>query len=225
MESSTGKDFKIGECQGQKVVDGEVMPLVLLPPEPAKADTESLLATLKKNPEWFEQMIIKNSAVLLRGFDVKNAEDFNEIVEACGWEDMRYFGPAPRTNIYKRVWTANEGPLSEFLFYHHEMILFKENPKKVILFCEVPPPEGGETPFVPSFRVTERMLEEFPKEVEEMEKKGLMYTFTASSTNNTSSIIGRGWRDAFGTLDPARSREKVYSYIRFTIISMFYSSS
>jgi len=126
MESSTGKDFKIGECQGQKVVDGEVMPLVLLPPEPAKADTESLVATLKKNREWFEQMIIKNSAVLLRSFDVKNAEDFNEIVEACGWEDIRYIGPAVRTHIYKRVWTANEGPLSEFMYYHHEMVLVSD---------------------------------------------------------------------------------------------------
>ncbi|KAI3423485.1 TauD domain-containing protein [Psidium guajava] len=209
MEAFAGKDFKIGECQGQKVVDGEVMPLVLLPPEPARGDAGSLVAALKKNREWFDQMIIKNSAVLLRGFDVKNAEDFNEIVEACGWEDIRYIGPAPRTHIYKRIWTANEGPLSEFIYYHHEMVLFKENPKKVILFCEVPPPEGGQTPFVPSFRVTERMLEEFPEEVEEMEKKGLKYTFTAPSSNDTSSMRGRGWQDAFGTPDPAEAERRV----------------
>ncbi|KAF8040202.1 hypothetical protein BT93_B2436 [Corymbia citriodora subsp. variegata] len=167
------------------------MPLVLLPPEPTKADTESLVATLKKNREWFDQMIIKNSAVLLRGFDVNNAEDFNEIVEACGWEDIRYIGPAPRTHIHKRIWTANEGPLSEFIYYHHEMVL------------------GGETPFVPSFRVTEQMLKEFPEEVEEMEKKGLMYTFTAPSTNNVSSMRGRGWQDAFGTPDPAEAERRV----------------
>lgn len=70
-----------------------------------------------------------------------------------------------------------------------------------MLFCEIAPPEGGETPFVPSFKVTEKMLEEFPKEVEEMEKKGLKYTFTALSKNDTSSMRGRGWEDAFGTSD------------------------
>ncbi|KAF2321436.1 hypothetical protein GH714_041030 [Hevea brasiliensis] len=117
-------------------------------------------------------MIVKNSAVLLRGFDVKKAENFNDIVEAFGWDDIRYIGPALRTHVYKRVWTANEGPLSEFIYYHHEMVLISEYPKKVVLFCEIPPPEGGQTPFVPSFKVTERMLEEFPEAVEEIDKRG-----------------------------------------------------
>ena len=117
------KDFKVGKCEGQKVVDGETMPLVLEPLEANKGDVESLLVALKKNKDWFDDMITKNSAVLLRGFDVKNAEEFNEIIETFGWDDIRYVGPAPRTHIYKRVWTANEGPLSEFIYYHHEMVL------------------------------------------------------------------------------------------------------
>ncbi|KAA8532753.1 hypothetical protein F0562_032786 [Nyssa sinensis] len=202
------KAFKVGKCEGEKVVDGETIPLVLQPSEPNKNDLESLLLGLEKNKEWFEQMIIKNSAVLLRGFDVQKAEDFNEIVETFGWEDIRYVGPAPRTHIYKRIWTANEGPLSEFIYYHHEMVLIKEYPKKVILFCEVPPPEGGQTPFVPSFRVTERMLEEFPEAVKEMEEKGLQYTFTAPSKNQTTSMRGRGWEDTFGTSDRAEAERR-----------------
>lgn len=119
----TCKDFKVGKCEGEKVVHGETMPLVLQPPAPDKSDLDSLLLALKTNKDCFEAMIIKNSAVLLRGFDVKNAQDFNEIVETFGWDDIRYVGPAPRTHIYKRVWTANEGPLSEFIYYHHEMVL------------------------------------------------------------------------------------------------------
>lgn len=84
----------------------------------------------------------------------------------------------------------------------------KEYPKKLMLFCEVPPPEGGETPFVPSFRVTERMLEEFPEVVEEMDRKGLKYTFTALSNNDTASMRGRGWEDAFGTSDRAEAERR-----------------
>ncbi|XP_075634484.1 clavaminate synthase-like protein At3g21360 [Castanea sativa] len=204
MEFSS-KAFKEGKCQGQKVVHGEIMPLVLQPPEPNKGDLESLLFALKENKDWVEQMIINNSAVLLRGYNVEKAEDFNEILEIFGWEDIHYVGPAPRTHVYKRVWTANEGPLSEFIYYHHEMVLIKECPKKVILFSEIPPPEGGETPFVPSFRVTERMLEEFPEAVEEIEEKGLKYTFTALSKNDTSSMRGRGLEDTFGTSDCAEA--------------------
>ncbi|KAK6116377.1 hypothetical protein DH2020_049839 [Rehmannia glutinosa] len=209
----TCKDFKVGKCEGEKLVDGETMPLVLRPAAGGTADVAALLVALRENKDWFEQMIIKNSAVLLRGFDVKNAEEFNEIVDAFGWDDILYVGPAPRSHVYKRVWTANEGPLSEFIYYHHEMVLvslpnIKECPNKVILFCETPPPEGGETPFVPSFRVTERMLEEFPDMVEELDKKGLKYTFTALSKNDTSSMRGRGWEDAFGKSDRAEAESR-----------------
>ncbi|KAF3672018.1 putative transmembrane ascorbate ferrireductase 4-like [Capsicum annuum] len=84
----------------------------------------------------------------------------------------------------------------------------KEFPKKVILYCEIPPPEGGETPFVPSFRVTERMIEEFPEAVEEIEKKGLKYTFSAPSKNDKGSMRGRGWEDAFGTCDPVEAETR-----------------
>ncbi|XP_009596840.1 clavaminate synthase-like protein At3g21360 [Nicotiana tomentosiformis] len=208
MAEYSCKDFKVGKCEGEKIVDGEIMPLVLNPIEPNKNDIKSLLESLDNNKEWFDNMITKNSAVLLRGFDVKNAQNFNDIVETFGWEDIRYVGPAPRTHIYKRVWTANEGPLSEFIYFHHEMVLIKEFPKKVILYCEIPPPEGGETPFVPSFRVTERMIEEFPEIVEEIEKKGLKYTFTAPSKNDKASMRGRGWEDAFGTSDPAEAEKR-----------------
>ncbi|OAY79702.1 Clavaminate synthase-like protein [Ananas comosus] len=166
-------NFMMGECKGQKTVDGEQIPLVLHPQQDDQRSLGTLVASLKENKAWFEEKLLRNSAVLLRGFDVRDAEGFNDVVEALGWDDIRYVGPAPRTHVYKRVWTANEGPLSEFIYYHHEMVLIKEFPTQVILFCEVPPPEGGETPFVPSFRVTERMLEEFPEIVEEMEEKGL----------------------------------------------------
>ncbi|XP_057801709.1 clavaminate synthase-like protein At3g21360 [Salvia miltiorrhiza] len=207
MEMSC-KYFKVGRCEGQKVVDGEAVPLVLQPPEGGGGKVEGLLWAIRENKEWFEKTIVKNSVVLLQGFHIKNAHEFNDIVEAFGWEDIRYVGPAPRTHVYKRVWTANEGPLSEFIYYHHEMVLIKEFPEKVILFCEVPPPEGGETPIVPSFRVTERMLEEYPEMVEEMERKGLRYTFTAISKNDTSSMRGRGWEDAFGTSDRVEAEKR-----------------
>jgi hypothetical protein len=68
----------------------------------------------------------------------------------------------------------------------------KEFPEKVILFCEVPPPEGGETPFVPSFRVTERALQEFPEMVEELDAKGLRYTLTAHGAEQERQQIHAG---------------------------------
>lgn len=83
-------------------------------------------------------------------------------------------------------------------FYCHQMKIF---PKKAIFFCEAAPPEGGggETPFIPSFCVAERMLEEFPEFMEEADKKGLAYTFkslgkcgaqaNASETSNRAEEV------------------------------------
>ncbi|KAL7152907.1 hypothetical protein ABFS83_04G129500 [Erythranthe nasuta] len=202
------KEFKVGKCEGERLVEGETIPLVLRPPAEDKNQLEVLLEGIGKNKDWFHQMIAKNSAVLLRGFDVKNAVDFNDVVEAFGWDEIRYVGPAPRTQVHKRIWTANEGDLSEFIHYHHEMLSVKVFPEKVILFCEVAPPHGGETPFIPSFRVTERMLEEFPEFVEELDKKGLKYTFKVLGKKDSSSTKGRGWENAFGTSDKAEAEKK-----------------
>ncbi|KAL7240509.1 hypothetical protein ACSBR2_006206 [Camellia fascicularis] len=90
------KDFKVGKCEGEKLVDGETMPLALQPPQPNKNGLDSLVSALKNNKEWFEEMIVKNSAALLRGFDVQKAEDFNKIVEA---DDVPYVGSGLRTLI------------------------------------------------------------------------------------------------------------------------------
>ncbi|KAH7840837.1 hypothetical protein Vadar_022367 [Vaccinium darrowii] len=206
------KNFKVGKLEGEKLVDGETMPLVLQPN--SNNDVESLLVVLEKNKEWFKQMIIDKSAVLLRGFNVRNAEDFNDIVETIGWENVRYVGPAPRTQIHKRIFTANEGPLSDTIIYHHEMAVMKEYPKNVTFFCELPPSEGGQTPIVPSFKVAERMMEEFPEAVKEMEEKGLKYKFIAPG-QNTQSYIGGGWPLFLGTSDPVEAvkRAKVESDI------------
>ncbi|PHT67490.1 hypothetical protein T459_26977 [Capsicum annuum] len=52
------------------------------------------------------------------------------------------------------------------------------------------------------------MIEEFPEAVEEIEKKGLKYTFSAPSKNDKGSMRGRGWEDAFGTCDPVEAETR-----------------
>lgn len=53
---------------------------------------------------------------------MKTASDFNEFVEAFGFEELPYVGgAAPRTNIVGRVFTANESPPDQKIPFHHEM--------------------------------------------------------------------------------------------------------
>jgi len=121
--------FSVGECEGQRTIDGKQVPLVLTPSTAGQDHTshEALAAALRANREWLEGKVVANSAVLLRGFDVRDAAEFDAVVEAMGWPDIRYVGPAPRTHVHGRVWTANEGPLEQFVYFHHEMVLVRIN--------------------------------------------------------------------------------------------------
>lgn len=64
--------------------------------------------------------------VLLRGYNVHDVKGFNEVVEAFGWDDIQYVDPTTWIHVHKRVWTTKEGPLSEFIYYYHEMVLVSE---------------------------------------------------------------------------------------------------
>lgn len=60
--------------------------------------------------------------MLFRGFDVKTPKDFNDVVEAFGYEEFSYMGgTATRRIVFGRVYTANESPLDEEIGFHHEM--------------------------------------------------------------------------------------------------------
>lgn len=53
---------------------------------------------------------------------MKTAKEFNDVVEAFGYEELPYVGgAAPRTNIVGRVFTANESPPDQKIPFHHEM--------------------------------------------------------------------------------------------------------
>ncbi|KAF9613599.1 hypothetical protein IFM89_009269 [Coptis chinensis] len=50
------------------------------------------------------------------------SSDFNQVVEAFGYEELPYVGgAAPRTNVIGRVFTANESPPDQIIPFHHEM--------------------------------------------------------------------------------------------------------
>jgi hypothetical protein len=60
--------YRILQEVGQKMIDSELVPLVLTPSGDGKV--EALVAALKANREWVEAKVVSNSDVLLRGFDV-----------------------------------------------------------------------------------------------------------------------------------------------------------
>ncbi|KAI9160483.1 hypothetical protein LWI28_008527 [Acer negundo] len=168
-----------------------------------------LIETIKSQKLFLESLLHKTGAVLFRGFDVKTAEDFNDVIEAFGYEDFPSLGgTALRTQVFGRVFTANESPPDQKIGFHHEMVQALQFPSKLFFFCEVEPASGGETPIVLSHIVYERMRQNYPEFVDKLEEHGLILSRFLGEDDDPSSPIGSSWKSTFSTDDKSVAEER-----------------
>ncbi|KAL2940244.1 hypothetical protein RDABS01_023430 [Bienertia sinuspersici] len=173
-------------------------PLILTP----NSSKSSFINAIESHKNWLDSRLNSSGAILFRDFHVSNASDFNDVVEAFGFDEFPYIGgAAPRSNVVGRVFTANESPPDQKIPFHHEMAQVPEFPAKLFFFCEVEPKNGGETPIVLSHVIYERMKEKHPEFVRQLEEHGLMYVRVLGEGDNPESAIGRGWKSTFLTDD------------------------
>eukprot|EP01018_Ginkgo_biloba_P036461 Gb_16265 [translate_table: standard] len=201
--------FQKGVIAGRKKLeDGTLFPMVLLPAtETVDHTIESFTNTIQQSQEWINNQLKRAGAMLFRGFPVKNASDFNAVVEAFGWEEQPYLGAASRTRIEGRVYTANEGPLHQPIHSHHEMSRYEDFPTKLAFYCEVAPPEGGQTAILWSPNITHRMEQKYPELITRLEKEGLMHSITLAQEDDPDDIRC-GWQTHFQTKHKEEAEKK-----------------
>jgi len=212
-------NMREGKIPEQKQIEnGRLFPKVMMP---AAADEYhnshsqdegmgAVLEYIRKEKECIEQELHECGALIFRGFkSMRSASDFNAFVEAFGWEEHAYQGAAPRNNVVGRVWTANEAPLDQDIFFHHEMALVKEFPSKLFFFCEIAPPEGGQTAIVRSDSVAREMERKFPKLVQKLDEEGILTCTSMPKEENRGYILGKSWQSHLQTDDPEEAQRKV----------------
>eukprot|EP00249_Psilotum_nudum_P007883 c20889_g1_i1 orf=364-1359(-) len=200
--------FALSTLPQQRVVAGAPFPLVLSP-SPQHLGLSVVLDAITQNLGWLAEQLCRSGAILLRGFPLHSASDFNDVVEAFGYEELPYVGgAAPRTNVVGRVFTANESPPDQKIPFHHEMAQVPEYPSILFFFCETKPAAGGETPIVLSHLVYDRMSQQFPDFVQKLEKDGVIYTRILGVGDDPSSPIGRGWQSTFFTQDKEEAEKR-----------------
>lgn len=118
-ESETFVEMQIPH---QKFYNGIQFPYVLSPTE-TPLSLYLLTQAIKSQKPFLESLLRKSGALLFRGFPVSTASDFNDVVEAFGFDELPYVGGgAPRTKVVGRVTTANESPPDQNIPFHHEMV-------------------------------------------------------------------------------------------------------
>ncbi|KAH9324625.1 hypothetical protein KI387_004803, partial [Taxus chinensis] len=202
MEKAQESPFQQGKIAHQQIIDerGLLFPTVLLPQNNTEDcnTLQSFLHTIRNNREWINIQLKQAGALLFRGFPIKTASDFNQVVEEFGWEEQPYLGVASRTRIEGRVYTANEALLHQPIKFHHEMSMYEEFPSKLLFFCEIAPPKGGETAILLSYKVTERMEDKYPELVRKIEKGGLLRPSIHPQADDPENYI-KGWETHYNT--------------------------
>ncbi|GAB4842304.1 hypothetical protein Ancab_012274 [Ancistrocladus abbreviatus] len=211
-EASAEEVFRKLEITQQRLYKSGVRFPLVLSPNPSTPCNLSLIdftEAIKEHKPWLQSLLHDAGAILFRGFPVSSASDFNDVVEAFGFEDYPYVGGVGlRSKVLGRIWTANESPPDQKIPFHHEMSHAREFPTKLFLFCEVEPGSGGETPIALSHVVYERMKESHLEFVQELEEHGLICVRVLGDDDDVSSAVGRGWKSTFSTTDKSVAEER-----------------
>mmetsp|Transcript_13251 Transcript_13251/g.27039 ORF Transcript_13251/g.27039 Transcript_13251/m.27039 type:complete len:399 (+) Transcript_13251:40-1236(+) len=192
------EDAGVELCEEQKTsIAGPSFPLCITASTPSGKRSPSAWMTANRDL-LFNTLLPKHGAVLLRGFDIPDADEFSKTVVAMGLEEQPYIGGnAVRTVVADRVFTSNESPPTERIPFHHEMAQVPRFPTRVMFYCETPSEEGGETPIVLSTEVADYMSSTMPSLFNRFQTEGVRYIRTMPTHDDPTSALGRGWMSTY----------------------------
>lgn len=142
-----------------------------------------------------EALANQRGAVLLRGFAVQGAADFETCVSNIAGGALEYrFRASPRTEVGRHVYTATDYPAEQSIFPHNEHSYSPICPRLLIFYAETPAAEGGQTPLGDAREITRRID---PTVKEQFLRRGILYV------RNYGAGFGLPWQTVFQTEDRA----------------------
>jgi len=132
--------------QSETPDDATALPLRIEPSAHDERSLESLVAWATAERGWLEAKLHRHGALLLRGFEVDRAAQFELFCRAVDPELKRYVGgESPRTVVAGHVYTSTEYPSHLEISLHNEACYAREWPRRLYLLCVEPARHGGET--------------------------------------------------------------------------------
>lgn len=146
---------------------------------------------IEGNKSFIDQYLSKNGALLIRGLDIHDGDEFGGILTRLFDEELNKYTyrSTPRTELGKNVYTATEYHKSEVIPQHNEVSYSNSWPMRIGFLCLKPADYKGNTPISDS-RLAYQMI---PKEIrDEFESKKVMYV-------RNYSKIDLPWQEVFQT--------------------------
>lgn len=176
------------------------MPLVIEPRD--ERSPEALALWLREHADWVRDHLLQYGALLLRGFAVREAHDFERVARAID-DDLKkdYLGTSPRNAVTEYVFNASELPPVFPIPEHCEMSFVKNFPRHLFFCCLQPSPVGGETPLV-DFRAVYADLD--PEVRRRFVERGIKAIRNYAGPDAQSKFDFwqlKPWHEMFGTRD------------------------
>jgi alpha-ketoglutarate-dependent taurine dioxygenase len=170
---------------------GSPLPLVVRP----AVKELNLVEWAANNVPFIDKYLLRNGAILFRGFGLKTASEFERMLEGVAGPLLDYsYRSTPRHVISGKIYSSTEYPAHQSIPLHNENSYQRSWPMKLAFFSLQVAEQGGETPIADSRKIYDAIN----KEVREcFVRKGLMYV------RNYGTGLDLPWHEVFQTTNRA----------------------
>ena len=178
-------------------LNSQKMPLVIESDVRDKSvERLSDLATTQRDV--FRASLLRHGAVLLRGFELRTIDEFENFVRVFSGADFFNYagGVSPRAALGGGIYTSTEYPPHLALALHNELSYSDIYPRHLYFFCHTAPENGGATTLGDSRRILRSVN---PKTVGLFKHKRVRYDRILQNDANSDY----SWQAAFETDDRA----------------------
>ena len=147
----------------------------------------------KVHKDEINEMLLDHGAILMRGFDIKGADKFNEFFSVVSGKAMEYKNrTSPRDRVHNNVYTSTSHPKDQIIQMHTENSYSDVYNRIIAFYCLVPAPVRGATPIADERKLLASLK---PETVRKFKERGVKYV------RNTIPGIGLDWRTIYQTND------------------------
>jgi alpha-ketoglutarate-dependent taurine dioxygenase len=187
--------------QMQPPVDHRTTPFLVEPGGKLKRSTVSLCSWAADHRHSLDEWLHRDGAVLLRGFDVGNPEEFHDVVAAIRPRILNYVGgDSPRKAVGDGIYTSTEFPPNMEIGLHNELSYTRSWPERVFFCCLVAADSGGETHLADSRKVFAQMD---PAVRHRFSEEGVIYRQHLRDGGDGPGP-GKSWQETFETMERAQ---------------------
>ena len=181
--------------ENQSPSPGRRLPIIVEAPAGAGCGPSTLLAWCRGNASAVRAALLREGAILFRGFGTADRADFAHFARAIGGSLGEYVGGnSPRTRLEAGVYTSTEYPARLPISLHNELSFAAEWPALIMFGCLQPAEQGGETPLADGRRVLRTLPGPI---VEAFARRGVMYLRHLHGGQG----LGPSWRQVFQSDD------------------------